>query len=162
MKQLVAGLLAAALLAGCTERQTAEPVRLPERYEVAARLRYKGLESEVKLRRDGRDTLEFASPAGLRGLSMTIDRNFVNLRHGDLERRFTRGSLPADSVAEILLSALDTAAETGIPPDGRCRGSSGEFLLKTEEGSGNILKLSIPEKGLELEVQGFRNLGQSG
>lgn len=157
MKKLLTALAAALLLVGCAP----EPVliQLPQRYEIAGRLRYQGIETQVALRRDGRDILEFESPAGLRGLSVTADQSFADFRYAGLERRFTRGSLPADSVAALLLEALDTAADTGVPVSGQYEDAGGQFTLTMDKG--NILKLSIPGKDLELEVHSFRNLDQN-
>lgn len=157
MKRLLAALAAGLLLTGCAE----EPARLmhPQQYEMAGRLRYQGMESQVTLRRDGRDILDFESPAGLRGLSVTMDQSFADFRYAGLERRFTRGSLPDDSVAELLLDALNKAAETGVPVSGQYEDSDGQFTLTMDKG--NILKLSIPGKDLELEVHSFRNLDQN-
>lgn len=143
-------------LSGCKGAPPAQRACLPDRYELSGRLRYQGLESQVKLRRDGRDTLEYESPAGLRGLSLTMDPGFLHIRCAGLERRYTRGSLPETSVAAVLLSALDAAQ--ALPGEGECAG--GPFLLET--AGGNLSKLSVPGRGLELEVQSFRNLDQSG
>lgn len=153
-------LLAALMLTGCAA-VPAEPARPPEQFEAAGRLRCKGLEAQVTLRRDGRDQLEFESPAGLRGLRVTVDPGYLILDFDGLERRFTRGSLPEGSAAGLLLSALDAAAENGVREDGSCDASWGSFTLSMKP-DGNILKLSIPERDLELEVQNFKNLSQSG
>lgn len=155
MKKLLTALAAALLLAGCAPEPAI--IQPPQRYEMAGRLRYQGIESQVTLRRDGRDFLDFESPAGLRGLSVTADQSFVDFRYAGLERRFTRGSLPADSVAELLLDALNRAAETGVPVSGQYEGA--DVTLTMDKG--NILKLSIPGKDLELEVHSFRNLDQN-
>ncbi len=62
-------------------------------------------------------------------------------------------------MAESILSALDSAQEKGVGEKGEVSGEN--FLLVLEPGSGNILKLSIPDHGLELEVQGFRKLEET-
>lgn len=159
MKHWWIGLAAGILLAGCAPAGQTEPARPPERFEAVGRLRCQGIESQVALRRDGYDTFSFESPRGLRGLRLTLDHSFVLMEYAGLERRFTRGSLPENAVAELILSALDSAQEKGVGEKGEVPGET--FLLVLEPGSGNILKLSIPDHGLELEVQGFRKLEET-
>ena len=159
MKKWWIGLAAGLLLAGCASAGPAEPARPPERFEAVGRLRCQGLEAQITLRRDGYDTFSFDSPQGLRGLHLTLDHSFVLMEYAGLERRLTRGSLPENAAAELILSALDRAQEKGVGEKGEVPGEA--FLLELEPDSGNILKLSIPDHGLVLEVQGFRKLEET-
>ena len=130
MKKWWIGLAAGLLLAGCASAGPAEPARPPERFEAVGRLRCQGLEAQITLRRDGYDTFSFDSPQGLRGLHLTLDHSFVLMEYAGLERRFTRGSLPENAAAELILSALDRAQEKGVGEKGEVPGEA--FLLELE------------------------------
>lgn len=160
VRNWIAALLAVGMLTGCAVlEKPPKTFTLPPQYQLTARLSYRGLDAQIRLRREeGRDILEFESPEGLRGLRLTLDPGVTKLDYGTMERRFTRSSLPETSVAQLLLTTLNDANANGIPKDGLCQGPWGEYTLQLDETGSKILKLSIPRQSLDLQVQNFEIL----
>lgn len=167
-------LLAACLLSvgfmGCAKNgdvKTPLP-KLAESFETTAHVRYRELDTIMTLYKKPLNCAQvtFESPESLRDLQMTFYTDKVALQYQNLDFQFTPGSLPGEAAAKLVLSALNTVLEgTGVTvsrEDGilRVEGQldEGAFTLTADAKNGNILKLSIPERELEMEVLHFKIL----
>ncbi len=170
------GLLAAAMLilSGCTGRQTEEKLTeqaqetLQKSYQTTAKVTYQDLEAVMVIYKEPANCAQvtFESPESLRDMKMTFYTDRVKLSYQELEFDFVPDSLPGNAAAQLILTALNNALKdegVSVKQEGEAlvvSGSTdeGEFYLLIDRENGNILRLSIPEKELTMEVLNFKFL----
>lgn len=174
-RKLSALLLAALVLLGTTgcgkqaDARAAEQVRqAAESFQTTARVKYRTLETVMTIYKKPMNcaVITFESPESLQDMKMTFYPDKVAFQFRDMTFDFVPDSLPGQAAAELVLAALNAAlAEEGITieqKDGQLlvtgKIDEGAFTLVLDAKSGNILKLTIPEKELELEVLNFKFL----
>lgn len=177
IKRMICLLAAAVLLlsaAGCNtgqnQEKTAEEVRrkLNQSFQTTAKVKYKELETVIKLYKKPMNCADvtFESPDSLKDMRLTFYTDKVSIQYKDMSFDFLPDSMPGQAASKLVLSALNTALnDDGVSieqKDGQLlikgKISEGEFLLMIDAESGNILKLSIPDSELEMEILNFKIL----
>ena len=176
-KKLGCVLAACALLlalGGCKARDGGEAglekarQQLGQSFETTARVKYRELEAVMKLYKKPMNcaAVTFEAPDSLRDMKMTFFTDRVTFSYKDLSFDFVPDSVPGKAASKLVVDAVNAAlADEGVKverQEGRLLVSGqldgGEFLLTVDAESGNILKLSIPESELELEILNFKIL----
>lgn len=174
---LCIGIAAMTLLlgfAGCKSKQNQEQAaaelqkKMSQSFETTAKVTYKGLESVMTIYKEPMNCalVTFNAPESLKNMKMTFYNDRVTLQYKDMSFDFVPDSVPGQAASKMVLSALNTALndkgvsvrqeDNRLVIDGRI--DAGTFSLVVDAENGNILKLSIPESELELEVLNFKIL----
>ncbi|MCR2024263.1 hypothetical protein [Anaerotruncus colihominis] len=170
-------LLCAALLwtgTGCARRDQQHQAEnlarqsLSQNFQTTAKVRYKNIETVMTIYKKPMNcaVVTFEAPDSLKEMKMTFYTDHVALSYKDLSFDFTPDSVPGKAASKMVLTALNAALnddgisvreeEGRLIVDGTI--DAGDFSLIIDAENGNILKLSIPENNLELEVLNFKFL----
>jgi len=139
-----------------------------ESFQTTAKVKYRELETVMTIYKKPMNcaVVGFESPDSLRDMKMTFYPDKVALQYKEMSFDFAPDSLPGQAAAKMVLSALNAAlADEGITVEQQDKKllvsgtiDEGAFSLVIDAENGNILKLVIPEKELELEVLNFKIL----
>lgn len=174
-KRFVCALLAAGLLfcGGCTQKDkqmTAADAqqKMSDSFQTTAKVTYKELETVMTIYKKPMNCAEvaFVSPESLKDIKLVFYPDRVAVRYKELAFDFVPDSIPGKAASKLVLDAINAALkDDGVSvsqTDGCVTISgqleSGSFALVIDAKSGNILKLSIPDSQLELEVLNFKIL----
>lgn len=142
--------------------------KISQSFQTTAKVKYKELETVMTIYKKPMNCaiVTFDSPESLKDMKMTFYTDKVELSYNDLSFDFVPDSVPGKAASQIVLSALNTALnDDGVSIEQKegqliINGviEAGEFSLVVDAKNGNILKLSIPESELDLEVLNFKIL----
>lgn len=172
MRKLLTLLLSLALLGGCAAKPPAAPqsplAGRSGNYETTANIVYRGLEATASIAQSTPEScrVAFSAPDTVEGMELTFARDSVGVAYKGLSFQFDPGSVPSGAVARIAVEAIGKAmrdegvelrqTESGLELCGAL--DAGEFTLRLDAESGNLLKLSVPSEDLEITFENFRFL----
>lgn len=167
---LLIAILVFAGLSACS-RQT--PVRTPVNlltehsgnFDATANITYKELRATATIVQETPRacSVTFSSPASLKDMSFVFREGVVDMAYKGLAFTFDPQSLPGGAAAKIAVAGINRAMkDDGITVD-YTEGilslsgimESGEFSLRLDPESGNLMKLSVPAEELEIEFINF-------
>ena len=153
-----------AILTGCAVAAPAFPVT--ESFSCRADVSLEGQAVGGTLTRSAAGTLrwELDTPASLAGWTLSADGEGLTLELGELSYSVEADAMPAAAPVRVLMTALDavsrrdgetetTAAEDGGRTVGAC--SAGAFVLVSDNETGALRSLSVPECGLTIRFSAF-------
>lgn len=176
LKRLLPLLLSAAMLltmGGCNAENKeleakAAQEKLAQSFRTTAKMTYKSLSTEIEIYKKPMNcaVVSFAAPDSLKDMKLTFYTDHVTMSYKDQEFDFMPDSLPGKAASRLVISAINAAmSDQGISVEQTedqliIKGSieEGDFLLTIDAKNGNILKLSIPQSELELEILNFKIL----
>ena len=157
------------LLSGCVGNQKAPEYTPPldRAFEMTAIVRQDEREFLVKFCRQpqGSAQVRFEGPDVLKGLEMHFDAESVTVAYEGLSFAFLPDGFPGQAAIKQVLDSFSAAldgetecekTDQGMLVKGSLAGES--FALLLDRQTGKILKLEIPESGLELKPLNFEFL----
>ncbi|MEM1483402.1 hypothetical protein V6615_00830 [Oscillospiraceae bacterium PP1C4] len=177
IKRMMAALLAATMLltlGGCNSKKEKEKAaadvqsKISQSFQTTAKVNYKDLEAVMTIYKKPMNcaTVMFESPDSLKDMKLTFYPEKVGIEYKDMKFDFVPDSLPGKAASKLVLSALNTAMNddgVSIEQNGsqliiNGKIDAGDFSLVIDAASGNILKLTIPNSDLEMEILNFKIL----
>lgn len=176
LKRLLSVLLCTAVLlsmSGCgAEKKELEAKaaqeKLAQSFRTTAKMSYKGLQTEIEIYKKPMNcaVVTFGAPDSLKDMKLTFYTDHVTMSYKEQEFDFVPDSLPGKAASKLVISAINAAmSDEGVSVEQTedqliIKGSieEGDFLLTIDAKNGNILKLSIPQSELELEILNFKIL----
>lgn len=166
-------ILLATFVTGCAlKKQSVKPQNRAIHaagFDTTAEIKYKTLSATAKISQEtpAQCTVAFSSPESLEGLSFAFHENGVDMAYRGLMFTFDPDSVPGTAAASMAVRAINAVMrDQGVElrSDGsfiELQGTmdSGEFLLRVDAESGNLLKLSVPDEDFEIVFGGFTFLG---
>lgn len=162
-------ILSGTFLCGCkAQPKQPEQAEIPQSFETTAHVQYKELEATMRIYREPMNCAQvvFESPESMKGFKLIFYPDRTKLSYQDLSFEIAPDNLPGKAAAKMFLSAVSAALDKeGIRLEQRedklcLRGQidEGAFELTLDGKTGNILKLSIPQSELEMELLNFKIL----
>lgn len=178
LKRAMGFVLAACIvlsLAGCDGKKQEDTKALEQAkkqlnssFQTTARVRYKDLETQMVIYKKPMNcaVVTFDSPKSLQDMKLTFYTEKVAVQYKDMNFDFIPDSVPGQAASKLILSALNNAmAEEGVQITQQEQTlvisgqiEEGDFKLTLDRENGNILKLSVPDSQLDIEILNFKIL----
>lgn len=159
------------ILSGCAKEPAKSKLPLKEHaggYSTTANITYKELRAVAAISQETPSScsVTFESPPSLESMGFIFRQDGVDMSYKGLSFSFEPDSLPGGAVARLAVSAINKAMNDdglSVGIDGSAlevRGimESGDFILRMDKETGNLIKLSVPGEELEIEFVNFRFL----
>lgn len=135
-------------------------------YRTTAHINYKDLKASASISQETPSSCSvvFESPPSLKEMAFVFRQDSVDLSYKGLSFSFNPDSMPGGAVAKLAVSAINKAMKDeglNVALDGSALEvtgmlENGEFSLKLDGKTGNLLKLSVPAEELEIEFVNFQ------
>ena len=134
-------------------------------FETTANISYKELKATATITRETPKSciVVFTSPESIKDMAFVYSEGNVDLSYKGMSFSFDPDSLPGRAIANIAIAGINKAMEAdGFSLDYTGNAlvltgvmESGEFTMRLDKESGNLIKLSVPAEDLEIEFVNF-------